>query len=266
MDVSSANRIEANKAGIQRDAFIDAIKAYEVISIPLGFPPSGEESVKSTIEASGLFVVGETHGQQATPNALYTLTKQFGFTQLALEWDTTMQPLIDEDLDSGNLRSDIPIDTRDGRVTAGHFAVLMQLKKEGCIDRCHCIRPPMIAEPNDNDAGMAKNLTPHIDIQKPLLVVAGNQHTRNTPFLIEEPFFGAGSVMIPLGALLKQNVPHVGFGELQYSSDLIPSLDTPAFLPSPENKFLSDGRAEENTPIPIAVEGQEKAKKFGVIE
>jgi hypothetical protein len=144
----------------------------------------------ASVAAAGLLVVGEPHGVRETPNVLYALFGALGMRALALEWsheelDEPVQAL----LRSGSIDYDrlwaLPASAEffcgDGRITAGHFALLQRLHHEGRLDQVILFDRLDPEPPEDwqvRDREMAVRLLAEWHRRFPLLVVAGAFHAR----------------------------------------------------------------------------------------
>ena len=79
-------------------------------------------------------LAGEAHGFAETPNLLYTLVRRLGLRGLALEW--AEEEMHDLDLERlWQLPADAEFFSGDGRITAGHFALIARLREEGRLDQ-----------------------------------------------------------------------------------------------------------------------------------
>jgi hypothetical protein len=103
--------------------------------LPISLEAAAEEQITSAVRDGGILFVGEIHGVLENPLVIYTLTRRFRLTSLALEWPTSIQPMVNRFLDSGDLSYSLIAHSADGRVTAGHFAVLRALSREGRLSR-----------------------------------------------------------------------------------------------------------------------------------
>jgi hypothetical protein len=88
--------------------------------------------------------VGEAHGVAQTPSVLYALARALDARGLALEWSyDEVGPVVERlasmgelDLDAlWRLSPDGDFFAGDGRVTAGHFALLRRLREEGRLEQ-----------------------------------------------------------------------------------------------------------------------------------
>ena len=98
----------------------------------------------ASLAESGLLIVGERHGVRETPSVLYALAVALGTRAVALEWsheemDDPVQAFFRTgafDFDQlWSLPSPAEFFCGDGRIAAGHFALLDQLRRERRLDQ-----------------------------------------------------------------------------------------------------------------------------------
>lgn len=124
------------------DAFRAETEAFELQPVPLAAAPLAR--ARAAVAESGLLLLGETHGIRETPAVVYALVRELGLRGLGLEWpheeaDAVVQRLLATgmlDLDAlWTLPPSAELFSGDGRVTAGHFALLRRLRDEGRLDQ-----------------------------------------------------------------------------------------------------------------------------------
>ncbi len=191
-------------------SFLEAIAETQISEIKADFDETSLATLDSELEKSKLFLLGEIHGVRENPQIIYTLFKKFGFRNLALEWDSSLKEVAEGFLKSGTLDFNALKNSPDGRITAGHFALLKKLREEGLLDELVCFDQGGGGGWDERDALMAKNI-----LTRPLhtktLVVAGNLHTQTQPVFIENEEHH------PLGENLKKQIPNILSGKIQYS-------------------------------------------------
>jgi hypothetical protein len=102
--------------------FAAAVVAFEPVELDLELPELGRPD---------LLVVGEPHGAEQTPNVLLTLMRQLGLRGLALEWpEDELAPIGADPARLGELPPEAEALSGDGRVTAGLFALIRELRPE----------------------------------------------------------------------------------------------------------------------------------------
>jgi hypothetical protein len=98
----------------------------------------------ASLTEAGLLVVGERHGARETPTVLYALAVALGARAVALEWShEEMEAPVQAYLRTGgfdfeqlwSLSPSAEFFCGDGRITAGHFALLDRLRREGRLDQ-----------------------------------------------------------------------------------------------------------------------------------
>jgi hypothetical protein len=123
-----------------------------------------------------------------------------GITRLALEWDEGLAPVIEAFLATGTLADHWLLWSGDGRITAGHLAVLAERATAGPLEVI--LFDGAIGADwdwSDCDEAMAERLLPAAPAQARTLVVAGNAHTLTGPT----------ELGIPMGAWLNRQRPGV---------------------------------------------------------
>jgi hypothetical protein len=124
------------------EAFRDAVSTHRLDHVRLD--PHSLRSAQQSLTDSGLLMVGEAHGVRETPAALYALARALGTRTIALEWShEEMQDEVESFMrhgafDFARVWSSLPATAEffggDGRITAGHFALLGRLKDEASLD------------------------------------------------------------------------------------------------------------------------------------
>lgn len=147
----------------------------------------------ASIEQEGLFVVGETHGIREVPSVVYAIALAVGARAVAFEWShEEMDAPVQEFVRTGELDLErlwaLPPDAEffcgDGRIAAGHFALLRRLREEGRLeqaivfDRLDPEPPPGPEEWQQRDREMAERLLAEWNGRSPLLVLTGSYHAR----------------------------------------------------------------------------------------
>jgi hypothetical protein len=96
--------------------------------------PAALAAAGRSLDSSGLLLLGETHGVWENPLLIRALMQAFGLTSLALEWPDDLAPLIRAFL-AGQTLADHPwLWGGDGRITAGHPAVLAERNAAGPLE------------------------------------------------------------------------------------------------------------------------------------
>jgi hypothetical protein len=173
-------------------AFRAATRKYEVESLDLD--RAQLELARKAVEESRLLLVGEPHGAHETPKVVYSLLEALDVRAVAFEWsheemDAPVQRFVRGDaLDFDRLWS-LPASADffagDGRITAGHFAMLQRLRDEGRLeqvilfDRIDPSPPPPDWRRRDRE--MAERLLEEWGGDRRLLVLTGGFHAQLAP-------------------------------------------------------------------------------------
>ena len=169
------------------EAFRQAIEATTIQELPTVIDQRIMNRLKDTLRRTGMVLLGEIHGVQENPLIIYTLIKQLGCRGLALEWRGSLKSVVQTFIETGQLAYDAIEDNQDGRITAGHFALLRKLHTEGLLDQLILFDLDfqqwlVDTHPrnfwNKRDTMMASTILVEKSVNIPLLVVSGNAHTR----------------------------------------------------------------------------------------
>jgi len=194
--------------------FVEAIKNTEIAEIDTEFDEKSMEALVSELSRAKLFLLGEIHGVKENPDILYTIFKKFGFKQLALEWDKKLQAQIAKFLETGELDFETIKESRDGRITAGHFALFKKLRDEGLLGALVCFDDDaLLLSPESwdaRDANMAEKIVANLT-DGATLVVAGDAHTGVAPINFRD---GKGEHH-PMGERVKEQIPEVPSGRIK---------------------------------------------------
>jgi hypothetical protein len=152
------------------------------------------DELRAAIAESGLLLLGEPHGVQETPGLLYALATALDARTLAFEWsheefDEVVQAFVRTgrlDLERlWTLPASAELFAGDGRITAGHFALLERLRAEGRLDgvilfdRLDPEPEPADWRPRDRD--MAARLLAEWNGHDRLLALTGGFHAQLEP-------------------------------------------------------------------------------------
>jgi hypothetical protein len=147
----------------------------------------------SALAGADLVLVGETHGLRETPSVLYALACALDTKAIALEWShEEMHGPLQEFLRDGSfdferlwrLPASAELFCGDGRITAGHFALLQRLRREGRLEQVVAfdrLDPEPLPPWQVRDREMAERLLAEWDRRLPLLAVAGAFHAQPEP-------------------------------------------------------------------------------------
>ena len=147
----------------------------------------------TSVAEAGLVVVGEPHGVRETPSVLYALASALEIRALAFEWShEEMDQPVQDFLRRGafdferlwTLPPSAEFFCGDGRIAAGHFALLRRLREEGRLDQVILYdrldpEPPVDWRGRETD--MAERLLVEWDVAVPLLALTGAFHAQMYP-------------------------------------------------------------------------------------
>lgn len=164
------------------DALHRAIAEFVVTDLDLVIEAPALAAARQSLESSGLLLLGEIHGVRENPLLIRALMKAFGLTSLALEWPEDLTPIIRAFLASGTLADHRWLWGGDGRITAGHLAVLADRAAAGPLELI-LFDGVIGADWNwsQRDEAMARRILATSPPNARTLVVAGNAHTPVSP-------------------------------------------------------------------------------------
>jgi hypothetical protein len=116
------------------EALQRAAAEFDVTDLTLVIEPSAEAAARRSLDQSGLLLLGEVHGIRENPLIIRALMQAFGLSGLALEWPADLAAVISA-FTAGDALADHPLLwLGDGRITAGHLAVLRERARAGQLD------------------------------------------------------------------------------------------------------------------------------------
>ena len=167
--------------------FADAVETYR-------FEHSTIEAAdlkRARSSGAGLLVLGELHGVYETPSVVYNLIAEVEARAVAFEWShEEMDEFVQRFLQYGTFDFDqlyaLPASAEffcgDGRITAGHFALLRRLRDEDRLDQVIVFdrldQPSPSQDRFHRDGEMAERLLREWDARLPLLVLTGAFHAQ----------------------------------------------------------------------------------------
>ena len=181
--------------------FSNAVRAYRFENVTLD--DDAVAAAAESLRTSGLVLVGEPHGVYETPAVLYAIIVALDVRAVALEWShDELERHVQTSLSFGafdfteywRLPATAEFFAGDGRITAGHFALLERLRAERRLDqlvlydRLDTDSPPPDWHVRDRE--MATRLLDVWDGQRPLLVLSGAFHVQTQPQDGAEPLGG----------------------------------------------------------------------------
>ena len=181
------------------EALAHVVAGFVVEDLDLELDPMAVAAARRSVEESGLLLLGEVHGVQQNPLLARALMRTFGLRRLALEWPADLTPAIEAFQATGTLEDHWLLWAGDGRVTAGHLAVLAERAAAGPVQVTLLFDGTIGAgwSWSDRDQAMAgRILRRRLPPGTRTLVVAGNAHTLQA---VARRKFG-----VPMGAWLAQ--------------------------------------------------------------
>lgn len=194
------------------EELLHEVAEFAVVDLPLEIEPAAATAARQSLRDAGLLLLGEVHGVRESPLVIRALLRAFGLTRLGLEWADDLVPVIDAYLASGTLADDRLLWLGDGRITAGHLAVLRERTAtqpleivlfDGTLDADWSW--------SDRDEAMARRILAAADPGSQMLVVAGNAHTPTVPT----------DLGVPLGACLARQRPGLREVRINYGGGTI---------------------------------------------
>jgi hypothetical protein len=230
------------------DAFHRAVAGFVVEDLGLVIEPAALAAAGRSLDSSGLLLLGEMHGVQENPLLIRALMQAFGLTSLALEWPDDLAPVIQAFL-AGETLADHPwLWGGDGRITAGHLAVLAERAAAGPLEVI--LFDGVIGASwswSQRDEAMARRLLAGSPSGARTLAVAGNAHTPTGPT----------DLGIPLGACLARQRPGIREIQIRYGSGRFWNFKSSRFArrASPQGPIrLHQDTGELILDLPVATE------------
>ena len=202
------------------EAFERAAAEFEVADIRLVVEPSALLAARRSLDSTGLLLLGEAHGVRENPLVIRALMLAFGLTGLALEWPEQLAPAIGDYLAGRPLADHLTLWFGDGRITAGHLAVLRERAAAGPFDLT--LFDGVTGADwgwSQRDEAMADRIL--AGATAGTLAVAGNAHTPTGPT----------SLGVPLGAWLTRQRPGVRSILIKYGGGHFYNLEPRRFRP-----------------------------------
>jgi hypothetical protein len=191
------------------NAFHKAVADFVVEDLSLVIEPAALAAAGRSLDSAGLLLLGEMHGVRENPLLIRALMQAFGLTSLALEWPDDMAPMIQAFL-AGKQLADHPwLWGGDGRIAAGHLAVLAERNAAGPLQVI--LFDGVIGAGwswSQRDEAMARRLLAASPSGARTLAVAGNAHTPANPT----------DLGVPLGAWLARQRPGIREIRISYGS------------------------------------------------
>jgi hypothetical protein len=107
-------------------ALLDAAAGVATGALDVVAEPAALAVARRSLESSGLLLVGEVHGVRENPLLMGGLIDTLGITSLALEWPEELGRVVGAFAATGSLGDHELLWMGDGRITAGHLALLTE--------------------------------------------------------------------------------------------------------------------------------------------
>jgi hypothetical protein len=182
------------------DALHRAVAEFAVTDPGLVIEPPARAAARRSLDSTGLLLFGEIHGVRENPLLIRALMQAFGLTSLALEWPEDLAPMISAFVAGQTLADHWCVWGGDGRITAGHLAVLAERAAAGPLELI--LFDGTVGEDwswSQRDEAMARRLLAASGPGRRTLAVAGNAHTPTSPI----------ELGVPMGARLAGQRPGV---------------------------------------------------------
>jgi hypothetical protein len=199
-----------------------AVADFTVEDPGLVIEPRALAAARRSLDQSGLLLLGEVHGVRENPLVIRAVMQALGLTGLALEWDEDLAPVIRAFLGGGALADHPILWSGDGRITAGHLAVLAERAAAGPLELILFDGVVWAGWSwSQRDEAMAGRILAGAPAGTRTLVVAGNAHT---------PTSGT-SLGVPLGACLAGQRPGVREISISYGGGRYYNIQPASFRP-----------------------------------
>jgi hypothetical protein len=192
------------------DEFHKAVAEFAVEDPGLVIEPAALAAAGRSLDSAGLLLLGEMHGVRENPLLIRALMQAFGLTSLALEWPDDLASVIRAFLTGQQLADHPWLWGGDGRITAGHLAVLAERAATGPLQVI--LFDGLIGAGwswSRRDEAMARRLLAGSPSKARTLAVAGNAHTPTRPT----------DLGIPLGACLAGQRPGIREIRISYGGE-----------------------------------------------
>jgi hypothetical protein len=175
-----------------------AAAGFAVAGLDLDVERPALAAARQSLAESGFLLLGEVHGVRENPLVIRALMQALDLRGLALEWHEDLRPAVAGFLATGTLADHPMLWSGDGRITAGHLAVLRERAAAGPL--ALTLFDGTVGADWDwsqRDESMARRLLAAPAGSTGTLVVAGNAHTPTAPTRLG----------VPLGARLASQRP-----------------------------------------------------------
>jgi hypothetical protein len=190
------------------DALQRGANEFDITQFQLDIEPTALAAARKSLGESGLLLLGEVHGVRQNPLVARALMAELDITGLAMEWPAGLASVVSGFFSDGRVPEHPQLWAGDGRITAGHFALLWERFKAGRLAALTLFDGVNEVGWSRREAAMADRI---LSAQAPgvrTLVIAGNAHTA----------LGPTGLGIPLGARLAERRPGVREVRIRYGN------------------------------------------------
>jgi hypothetical protein len=190
------------------EAFQRGVHEFDIANFQLDIEPAALDAARRSLDESGLLLLGEVHGVRENALIARELMTALDITGLALEWPAGLASAIGEFFEDGQVPDHPLLWGGDGRITAGHFAMLWERFSAGRLLALTLFDGVNEVGWSRREAAMAERILTAQGPAARTLVIAGSAHTALAPT-------GLG---IPLGARLGEQRSGVREVQIKYGN------------------------------------------------
>ena len=201
------------------EAFQRAVNEFDITSFRLTIDPAALAAARQSLDQSGLLLLGEVHGVRQNPLIVRALMVALDMTGLALEWPAALAGPVSGFFADGRVPDHAQLWGGDGRITAGHFALLRERFLAEWLQALTLFDGVNEVGWSRREAAMAERI---LNAQVPgsrTLVLAGSAHTALTPTMLG----------VPIGARLAELRPGVREIRIRYGNGTYYNLSPQRF-------------------------------------
>jgi hypothetical protein len=201
------------------EAFQRVVNEFDITSYRLTIDPAALAAARQSLDQSGLLLLGEVHGVRQNPLIARALMVALDMTGLALEWPAALATPISGFFSDGRVPDHPQLWGGDGRITAGHFAMLRERFLAERLQALTLFDGVNEVGWSRREAAMAERV---LNAQGPgsrTLVIAGSAHTALTPTMLG----------VPIGARLAELRPGVREIRIRYGNGTYYNLSPQRF-------------------------------------
>jgi hypothetical protein len=201
------------------EEFQRAVDEFDITSSRLTIDPAALAAARQSLDQSGLLLLGEVHGVRQSPLLARALMAALDVTGLALEWPAGLATAVSGFFADGRVPDHPELWGGDGRITAGHFALLRERFLAQRLQALTLFDGVSETGWSQRESAMAERILNGQGPATRTLVVAGNAHTALTPTMLG----------VPLGARLAEWRPGVRAIQVRYGNGTYYNLSPQRF-------------------------------------